>query len=76
MDEASFGRVVDRLRAAGYRHAWRRQTGGDEILILVLPEEYDLVPTQELEAELIRLSGLKVWVTYWRSEPVLSQMLF
>lgn len=76
MDEVSFRRVVDRLRAAGYRHAWQRQTGSDEILFFVLPEEYDLVPMQELEAELVRLSGRKVWVTYWRSEPVLSQMLF
>lgn len=84
----SIDRVTSRPQDAGYRlgdgASWCRRTcvhrrSVSEFISpgkCSFPRNTSGCPPPELEAELIRLTGLKVWVTYWRSEPVLSQMLF
>lgn len=76
MDDALRALVVERVRSQGYTRAWKRASGGDELLILVPAAEYDLANAAALEAELVPLVRKKVWVTYWRDNPGETEELF
>lgn len=76
MDETQRALVVERVRAQGYTRAWKRASGGDELLILVPVPEYDLADATALEAELVPLVRRKVWVTYWRDDAGETEELF
>ena len=76
MDDTMRALVADRVRGYGYTRAWKRASGGDELLILVPAEEYDAGEAAALEAELVPLVRKKVWVTYWRENPGETEELF
>lgn len=76
MDDTMRALVADRVRGYGYTRAWKRASGGDELLILVPAEEYDAGEAAAIEAELVPLVRKKVWVTYWRENPGETEELF